>query len=89
MEYSSIISGVVSSSSSLPEVCGDLVDYVAPTDLDGLVQAVYRAVIDDDYRRRREQAIAQASLRSWRDVADHFNRLLHGKTAVSPDRKHC
>jgi glycosyltransferase involved in cell wall biosynthesis len=80
---------VVSSSSSLPEVCGDLVDYVAPTDLDGLVQAVYRAVIDDDYRRRREQAIAQASLRSWRDVADHFDRLLHGKTAVSPDRKRC
>lgn len=78
---------VASSASSLPEVCGGLVDYVAPTDLDGLVAAVRRGMIDDQYRREKEQAITAAPLRSWHDVATHFDQLVSEPAAtclVSP-----
>lgn len=74
---------VASSASSLPEVCGDLVDYVAPTDLDGLVAAVKRGVSDVQYRLQKEQAIEAARLRSWRDVATHFDQLVTKPAAVS------
>lgn len=80
---------VVSSSSSLPEVCGDLVDYVAPTNLDGLVQAIRRVIVDGDYRASKEQAIAEATLRTWQDVADHFCHVLEPKTAISPRGEGC
>jgi FkbM family methyltransferase len=73
---------VASSASSLPEVCGDLVDYVAPTDLDGLVAAVKRGVLDEQYRLQKEQAIEAAPLRSWRDVATHFDQLITKPAAV-------
>ena len=42
---------VVSSSSSLPEVCGDLVDYVAPENIDGWLAAIKRAVLEKEYRQ--------------------------------------
>lgn len=80
---------VASSASSLPEVCGDLVDYVAPTDLDSLVAAVHRGVIDDRYRRGKEQAIAAAPLRSWHDVATHFDQLVTETAAVSAVSPSC
>lgn len=75
---------VASSASSLPEVCGDLVDYVAPIDVDGLVATVRRGVIDDRYRRAKEQAIASAPLRSWHDVATHFDQLVTETPSVCP-----
>jgi glycosyltransferase involved in cell wall biosynthesis len=73
---------VVSRSSSLPEVCGDLVDYVDPSDLEGLGRALARAVIANDYRRGRESAIKTAPLRSWEQVAEHFRLLIAGETGV-------
>ena len=78
---------VVSSSSSLPEVCGDLVDYFDPQDFDGLVQAVRRAVTDPAYRRLKEDALRTAELRSWRDVATQFGDLLAKKTGLSSGRR--
>ena len=68
---------VVSSSSSLPEVCGDLVDYVDPDNITEITQSIKRAVIDEEYRKQREKNIAQASLRTWKDVALHLHQLLH------------
>ena len=68
---------VVSSSSSLPEVCGDLVDYVDPDNIYEITQSIKRAVLDEEYRKQREKNIAQASLRTWKDVALHLHQLLH------------
>lgn len=70
---------VVSSSSSLPEVCGDLVDYVDPNNIDECTQSIKNAIINDDYRKHCEKNISQASLRSWRDVASHLHELIAGK----------
>ena len=67
---------VVSSSSSLPEVCGDLVDYVDPININECTQSIKRAVLDHDYRKHHENNIAAASLRSWKDVAVHLKQLL-------------
>ena len=73
---------IVSSRSSLPEVCGDLVDYVDPTNVDELAAILEKAIRDPDYRRQKEAAIAAAPLRSWGETADHFGRLIGRKTAV-------
>ena len=67
---------VVSSSSSLPEVCGDLVDYVDPNNINECTQSIKRAVLDHEYRKHHENNIAAASLRSWKDVAVHLKQLL-------------
>lgn len=67
---------VASSRSSLPEVCGDLVDYVDPTNVDELAAALEKVIRDPDYRRRKEAAIAAAPLRSWEDTAAHFGQLI-------------
>jgi len=67
---------VVSSRTSLPEVCGNLVDYVDPDDIAGLARALRRAIQDDGYRRDRERGIERAMLRTWADAARDFDRLL-------------
>ena len=67
---------VVSLSSSLPEVCGDLVDYVAPENINGWAQAIKKAVLNEDYRKCREKNISQATLRTWKNVAIHLKLLL-------------
>lgn len=72
---------VVSSASSLPEVCGNLVDYVAPTNVEEMAAALEKAIRDPDYRRQKEAAIVAAPLRSWNDTAAHFGDLI----ARSPD----
>jgi len=61
---------VASSTTSMPEVCGPLFDYVAPDDVDGIAAAIVRVAGDPGYRAERERAIREARLRSWCDVAD-------------------
>ena len=67
---------VVSSSSSLTEVCGELVDYVDPSNITEITQSIKRTILDEDYRKCREKNISQATLRTWKDVALHLNQLL-------------
>jgi glycosyltransferase involved in cell wall biosynthesis len=67
---------IASASSSLPEVCGDLVDYVDPNNIDDFMQSIKHAIMDEEYRKCREENISQASLRTWKDVAVHLNQLL-------------
>ena len=69
---------VVSSSSSLPEVCGDVVDYVAPENIDGWLDSIKRAILEKEYRHLCEKNISQALLRSWKDVAVHLKQILEG-----------
>jgi glycosyltransferase involved in cell wall biosynthesis len=63
---------VASSATSVPEVCGDLIDYFPPADADALLAALERPMIDAAFLRQRERRIAAASLRRWTDVADEL-----------------
>lgn len=60
---------VVSNSSSLPEVGGDLVEYCDPTSIDSIAEACAGLIEDDEHRQSLEQKIRDARLRSWKDVA--------------------
>jgi glycosyltransferase involved in cell wall biosynthesis len=61
---------IASSASSIPEVCGSLVEYVDPEDTDGLKEQIVRLLRDDALLREREGRVAVAPLRRWCDVAD-------------------
>lgn len=61
---------IASSATSLPEVCGDLSDYVDPHDVDQLADAVERTVLDPTRLAAKEAAIRAHALRTWSDVAD-------------------
>jgi len=60
---------IASRAGAIPEVGGDLVDYVDPFDLDGGI-AVFRRMIEDDiYRTARRRDIRERfRARTWRDV---------------------
>ena len=60
---------IASSAASVPEVCGDLMDYAEPDDLSSWVCLIKRAIFDEEYVNSREARISSSPLRSWRDVA--------------------
>jgi len=60
---------VISNTSSLPEVGGDLVEYCDPTSIDSIAEACLRLVTDPAHRESLEARIALTRLRSWDDVA--------------------
>jgi len=61
---------ICSSTSSMPEVGGDLADYIDPKCPESILEAVLKMITDVDYRERRAAQISRACLRSWTDVAD-------------------
>lgn len=61
---------IASNASSIPEVCGSLVEYVDPADTDSLKKGIVRLLRDAALLQQREQLIAAAPLRRWSDVAD-------------------
>lgn len=64
---------VASDTSSMPEVGGDLVDYVDPFNLDQGVAVLRRMITDRAYLRSREEAIRDRFVpRTWRDVGQDF-----------------
>jgi len=67
---------ICSNTSSMPEVGGDLADYVDPTRPETILQAVLRMIEDVDYRERRAAQISRAHLRSWTDFAEDLWREL-------------
>lgn len=60
---------VVSETSSLPEVGGDLVLYFDPHSISSITASVYRMLSKDGLREELESRIAATSLRDWSDVA--------------------
>jgi hypothetical protein len=60
---------VASKAASIPEVCGDLIDYVDPCDVADIVAKLRVPILDREYLREREARIAAAPLRTWCDVA--------------------
>lgn len=62
--------GVVASNSSLPEVCGDDVDYMDPDNIDDMAAKILRPLQDEAYLARKHAAMAARPLRTWADVSD-------------------
>ena len=60
---------VVSNTSSMPEVGGDMVEYCDPHNLDSIETACLRLIDDPEHRMLLEERIAKAHLRSWDEVA--------------------
>ena len=80
---------VVSNSSSIPEIGGDLVDYHDPVDALGCLAAVERAAFDDAYRARREARIrAEYRGTSWyacaRQIVERLERHLGPLAPAAP-----
>lgn len=73
---------VTSQASSLPEVCGDLAEYVDPENTEAVAAAVRKVAIDHAWRDRRERAIATAPLRTWRDVAADFHDAVNATVSM-------
>lgn len=69
---------IASHATSLPEVCGDLMDYVDPLDVSDIASKLGFALDHPDYVREKEQAIRHAPLRTWDDVADHLLSIIEG-----------
>jgi glycosyltransferase involved in cell wall biosynthesis len=69
---------VASSSSSIPEVVGDLADYAAPEDLAGFFELLRKGIVDHDYREAKEHSIKTAPLRTWCDVANQLLKSADG-----------
>ena len=67
---------ISSNATSLPEVCGGLVDYFDSGDLTALCASLERAITDPQYVRSKEQAIARSPMRLWADVADDIYRFI-------------
>ncbi|WP_277980505.1 glycosyltransferase family 4 protein [Sphingomonas phyllosphaerae] len=64
---------VASNTSSIPEVGGDLIDYVDPFNLTEGVAVFRRLITDRAYLRERTQAIRDRFVaRTWRDVGADF-----------------
>lgn len=61
---------ICSNTSSMPEVAGELADYIDPYDPQSIVDAALKMITDSEYRENRAAEIARARLRSWADVAD-------------------
>jgi hypothetical protein len=60
---------VVSETSSLPEVGGDLVLYFDPHSITSITNTVYRILREEGLRENLEEQISNTTLRGWEDVA--------------------
>lgn len=67
---------VSSSGGALPEAGGDLVDYVAPDDVDGFVAAIERHLDDDAHHEATRERLAGYRPTTWDDTAAEVARLL-------------
>src|SRR6266850_1988367 len=82
---------VASKTSSIPEVCGELMDYVDPADTADITRAVRRLITDRDYLQQRKTLIARATLRRWSDVAGDLYDYLEQRSPLptpAPELEH-
>jgi glycosyltransferase involved in cell wall biosynthesis len=81
---------VASNTSSIPEVGGDLVDYIDPYDLRGGLEVLRRMAFDAAYRAIREADVRRGFVaRTWREVTSdllaQIERLRHATTDTNGD----
>lgn len=67
---------IASQSTSMPEVCGKLVDYVDPHNVDDIAQKIGYALTHPEYVREKEGQIRAASLRTWGDTANSIYEFI-------------
>ena len=67
---------IASNATSLPEVCGDLIDYVDPNDTGDIVAKIEYALDNPDYVARKEKMIRSSKLRTWDEVADSLLNVI-------------
>ena len=82
---------VASKAGSIPEVCGELMDYVDPADTADITRAVRRLITDRDYLQQRKTMIARATLRRWSDVAGELYDYLEQRSPLlvpAPELEH-
>lgn len=72
---------VVSRTSSMPEVGGDMVEYCDPHSIDSIMAACRRLIEDPNHRTTLEARISAAPLRQWTDAADDLLAALHANIA--------
>jgi glycosyltransferase involved in cell wall biosynthesis len=68
---------VASQATSIPEVCGDVIDYVDPNNIEDIKEKIKRAATDPVYLLNKEASIKSLPLRTWQDVADKLYSYLH------------
>ncbi len=79
---------VASNASSIPEVAGDLVDYIDPNNLESAYEVILRMIEDAAYRDSRAKKIKdEFRPRSWSHVADDLHRLLNANFEVEKKSK--
>jgi glycosyltransferase involved in cell wall biosynthesis len=76
---------VASHATSIPEVCGELIDYVDPHDVEGIKAGMRKPIVDADYLHQREKRIVAAPLKRWIDVAEDIYAVLLIDQSASPD----
>lgn len=67
---------IASNASSIPEVCGDCIDYVDPADDAALTAAVERAITDPAYLASRTAVLASMPMRTWKTVAHDLQQFI-------------
>lgn len=65
---------IASGTSSMPQVGGDLPDYIDPRNPEEMDRTVRRAILEPSYLRVQEGRIRKARLRRWSDVAKDVDR---------------
>lgn len=63
---------IASKTSSMPQVGGDLADYIDPCDLEDMRRVIGRAIAEPDYVVERVRAIMGMTLRQWGDVSSEI-----------------
>jgi len=74
---------VASNATSVPEVCGDLLNYVDPTDAGSLKAELRTLLANPEALRKHELAIEAATLRTWASVADDMYAHLTREVPVA------
>lgn len=69
---------VASNATSLPEVCGESIDYVDPTDIDGMAEKIEQLIAKPDLISAWETKIKGRQLRTWADVSEDFYSFATG-----------
>jgi glycosyltransferase involved in cell wall biosynthesis len=70
---------IASNATSLPEVCGDLIDYVNPDDVGDIAAKIEYALDHPEYVSKKERELRLAKLRTWDDVADQLLAVIEAK----------
>lgn len=72
---------VASDASSIPEVCGQLIDYMNPNSIDDMARRIEHALTAPGYLDQRRVALMQAPMRTWKDVARNVFMHVHAAPA--------